>query len=121
MGNSQVIAAILDFGQVYDEFSISALSSPRHLTETSGHFLWSCEASSAIWAACNRRLQKSTIKDGDFLRILEHLITRLEPQDMELLAVVEQKMWLRRNRLVFGGTIQPLTCLVECAKVQRDA
>lgn len=84
--------------------------------ETSEHFLWRCEASSVIWAECNRRLQKSTIKEGDFLSIFEPLTSRLEPQAMELVAVVAQKMWLRRNRLVFGGTIQPPTCLVESAK-----
>lgn len=50
--------------------------------ETSGHFFWRCEASLMIWAECNRRLQKSTIAEGDFLSIFLHLISRLEPQDM---------------------------------------
>jgi hypothetical protein len=32
--------------------------------ETSGHVLWSCEASTAVWAECTRGIQKCVIERG---------------------------------------------------------
>lgn len=59
--------------------------------------------------------------NGDFLTIFEHLSNRLEVGDMELVAVVAQKIWLRRNKVVFGGAVLDSTCLVKSTKETLEA
>jgi hypothetical protein len=44
--------------------------------------------STAVWAECNRRIQKSVLEEGDFLTIFEQLSNRMEAGDLELVAVV---------------------------------
>jgi hypothetical protein len=50
--------------------------------ETSGHFLWRCAMSTAVWAECSRRIQKCTIANGDFLAIFHELSSRLEVSEL---------------------------------------
>jgi hypothetical protein len=59
---------------------------------------------------------KSVSADGDFLTIFEHLTQRLERDELELLATIAQKVWHRRNRVVFGGVIMPPRRLSNHAK-----
>jgi hypothetical protein len=84
--------------------------------ETSSHVIWQCPASTDVWAECNRRNQKTVIVDVSFLAIFEHLQSRLETEEMELVSLVAQKLWFRRNRVIFGGIAMSPTCLVKCAQ-----
>lgn len=56
------------------------------------------------------------IVDGAFLPIFEHLTTRLGAEEMELVSIIAQELWLRRNRVVFGDSVMPPTYLVKCTQ-----
>jgi hypothetical protein len=84
-------------------------------TESSGHALWWCNASQVIWAEASRRLQKCTSDKTDFLTLLGHLSSHLEREELELFAMVAQQIWLRRNRVVFGGPVSNPQSLVKYA------
>lgn len=38
--------------------------------------------------------------DDDFLSIIEKLMERLDDEDLELVAMVARRIWLRRNTMV---------------------
>jgi hypothetical protein len=84
--------------------------------ETISHALWRCRAVSSVWTECSGPIQKSVSADDDFLTIFEHLTQRLERDELELLATIAQKVWHRRNRVVFGGVIMPPRRLSNHAK-----
>lgn len=88
--------------------------------ESNGHLLWWCDASKAVWAECSQRIQKCTIKEEYFLTIFGKLSDRLEQEDLELVAMVTQKIWLRRNRVVFGEPVMPPSCLLKSAIESLD-
>jgi hypothetical protein len=54
------------------------------------------------------------VADGEFLSIFEHLNLRLSVEDLGLVSV--KKIWLRRNKMIFGGPVMPPTCLIKCAE-----
>lgn len=83
--------------------------------ESSAHVIWRCPASVAVWAECNRRIQKTVIPEGEFLSIFEHLSKQLGDEDLELVAVIAQKLWLRHNTVVYGGVFLNPICLIKCA------
>jgi hypothetical protein len=39
--------------------------------ETTGHVLWGCAATKAIWSMIGRKIQKRSIGDKDFVFIVE--------------------------------------------------
>jgi hypothetical protein len=49
---------------------------------------------------------------GIFLAIFHDLSSWLEVSELELMAITAHKLWTRRNRIVFGGKLLPLKCLV---------
>jgi hypothetical protein len=84
--------------------------------ESSAHVIWRCSASIAVWSECNRSIQKCVVADGEILSIFEHLNLRLSVEDLGLVFVIAQKVWLRRNKMIFGGPVMPPTCLIKCAE-----
>jgi hypothetical protein len=88
--------------------------------ESSAHVIWRCLASVAVWAECNWRIQKIVIPEGEYLSIFEHLSNRLGVEDLELVAVIAQKLWLRRNTVVYGGAFLNPICLIKCATEELE-
>jgi hypothetical protein len=86
------------------------------VAESVCHSLWWCRATSTVWNECGVRIHISALKDGDFLSIFEQLSNRLDREDLELLALIAQKIWYRRNNIVFGGALLPPRCLANSAK-----
>jgi ribonuclease HI len=84
--------------------------------ESCAHVIWRCPASIAVWSECNRSIQKCVVADGAFLSIFEHLNFRLNVADLGLVSVIAQKIWLRRNKMIFGGPVMPPTCLIKYAE-----
>jgi hypothetical protein len=56
--------------------------------ETMGHVLWSFPATKYIWSRCGSKIQKRSIKNAEFVFILEELLQYLGKEDIELMAVV---------------------------------
>jgi hypothetical protein len=84
--------------------------------ESTGHTLWSCEAARAVWSESPRAIQKCAIDAPDFLGIFSHLCDRLELEDLELSAIIAQRLWHRRNQWVFENNFSPPKCLLTGAK-----
>lgn len=61
-------------------------------TERTGHIIWSCSSCIDVWAECNRKIQKCSNDEDDFLSILEKLTERLDDGDLELVAMVARKI-----------------------------
>jgi hypothetical protein len=56
--------------------------------------------------------------DDSFVNIWMMLSRRLEEGEMQLVAVVVRLIWLRRNRLIFGGDFQSPSVLYRMAQEQ---
>jgi hypothetical protein len=52
--------------------------------------------------------------EANFLTIFCYLSTHLEPEELEWVATVAQKIWFRRNPVVFEGVVLPPLCLLKC-------
>jgi hypothetical protein len=78
-----------------------------------GHALWRCVSAQAVWGCCEGPIQKSSVEAEEFFDIFAILCDRLEDTELERFASVAHKIWSRRNRLVFGGTILPPTVLIK--------
>lgn len=61
------------------------------------------------------RSKKKCIEHEDFVIIVETLQQELEPNDLELMAVMAQNLWLRRNVVVHWGLLNHATLLVSKA------
>jgi hypothetical protein len=85
-------------------------------SESSTHAVWLCDAAKAVWSECPSRIQKSSSGNDDFLTLFGMLNGRLDLEDMELFAMVAQRIWFRRNRFVFEGVFTPPNCLIRGAK-----
>jgi hypothetical protein len=69
--------------------------------ETNGHGLWGCDVARAVWAERTRGIQKHAIEANEFLTIFSSLSDQLDQEELELVAMTTQKLWLRRNQWVF--------------------
>jgi len=54
--------------------------------------------------------------EDNFFGIFCYLCDRLDSEEMELAVIIAHKIWLRRNLLVFGGSIPSPSILVKGAK-----
>jgi hypothetical protein len=63
------------------------------VAESSGHSLWWCEASQAVWAEASKRIQKCTSDEDDFLTIFSHLSDNLDRETLEWFTMVAQRIW----------------------------
>jgi hypothetical protein len=85
-------------------------------SESSFHDVWLCDAAKAVRSECPPRIQKSSLGNDDFLTLFGSLNGRMDVEDMELFAMVAQRIWFRRNRFVFEEVFTPPNCLIRGAK-----
>jgi ribonuclease HI len=84
--------------------------------ESTSHVIWRCPAAQAIWSCCGRSINKSVVMEDNFYGIFCYLCDRLDMEEMEFAVIVAHKIWLRRNLMVFGGSIPSPSILVKGAK-----
>lgn len=75
-----------------------------------------CVAAKSVWSECSSRIHKCVSGNTDFLTLFGVLSSRLEREELELFAMVAQRIWFRRNIYVFDGIFLPPSSLVKCAK-----
>lgn len=85
-------------------------------TESCYHALWSCVAARAVWSECPNRINKCNFSAGDFLTLFGMLSKRFDVEEMEIIAVVVQRIWFQRNRYIFEGKMTSPSCLIKGAK-----
>jgi len=85
------------------------------------HDLWSCPAVQDIWGCGPRIFQKSSFMGTSFQQLFRYFSDRLCNEDLVLMAFLFQRIWFRRNRIVFDTKwIHPST-VVQQAKAGLDA
>jgi len=62
------------------------------LPKTSRHLLWWSRVSIKVWAGSSRLIQKCVTQEGNFLTIFEDLSSRLEIEELELVAMIAQRL-----------------------------
>jgi hypothetical protein len=72
----------------------------------------------AVWQECGKKIQKLSLGEGDGKSLLQFLLGKLEGEDVQMVCVVSQLIWLRRNDLVFGCELKaPGSILAEAQRV----
>ena len=71
--------------------------------ETMTHILWRCSAAQDEWGCEPKKLQKGIDEGLTFAQVLTTMIGRFDMEEIELMAVMAQKIWFRRNAMVRGG------------------
>ena len=79
--------------------------------ESVTHALWGCAAVQDVWAGSILKLQKGVSAFSDFMQLMEHLVTRLSIDEMELLWVQCWLVWNQRNCVLYGGQLKHPTNL----------
>lgn len=70
---------------------------------------------------CHNKIQKLSILESDGLCLFEKLMEQLYYTDLELVAFLARRIWLRRNSVIFGGEFTSLFGLVNSAQDSRVA
>lgn len=65
------------------------------------HALWECKAANDIWTDKRSLVQKWSCKETDFMKLWEKLMARLNMTQLEEMAILFRRVWLRRNEYVF--------------------
>ncbi|KAF5458726.1 hypothetical protein F2P56_022736, partial [Juglans regia] len=65
------------------------------------HILWSCPSAADVWAESNSPMKKWANEGVDFMSLWIKMINALKNEDIEWMAVVMRRIWLRRNRFIF--------------------
>ena len=64
-----------------------------------------------VWAGSILKLQKGVSTFSDFMQFMEHLVTRLSTNEMELFWVQCWLVWNQRNCVLYGGQLKHPTSL----------
>ncbi|XP_042939506.1 uncharacterized protein LOC122274538 [Carya illinoinensis] len=75
----------------------------KQVEETTCHVVWSCMAASDVWADQFSVVQKWDSRDMNFCSLWELLTTGLCLKQLEQVACVMRRIWLRQNQFIFEG------------------
>ena len=79
--------------------------------ESVTHALSGCAAVQDVWAGSIPKLQKGVSTFSDFMQLIEHLVSRLSTDKMELFWVQCWLIWNQRNCVLYGGQLKHSTSL----------
>lgn len=65
------------------------------------HVLRGCPAANDVWAVDCSPIQKWSTREVDFLQLWAKLITSLQQDELEWVAVTMRMLWIRRNLFIF--------------------
>ncbi|XP_042983239.1 uncharacterized protein LOC122312645 [Carya illinoinensis] len=69
--------------------------------ETICHVLWSCPATSDVWAENGSGLQKWPSEEKDFYVLWFEMQTKLQQSKLEEVSMILRGLWTRRNMMIF--------------------
>lgn len=70
---------------------------------------------------CNRKIQKLSISADDGFLLVEIWMEQLDQEDLNIVACVARRIWLRRNSIVFDGPLSSLALLVQSTTAALEA
>ena len=79
--------------------------------ESVTHALWGCAAVQDVWAGSISKLQKGVSAFNDFMQLMEHLVSRLSTDKMELFWVQCWLIWNQCNCVLYGAQLKHSTSL----------
>ena len=84
--------------------------------ESVTHALWGCAAVQDVWSGSIPKLQKGVSAFSDFMQLMEHLMSQLSTDEMELFWVQCWLIWNQRNCVLYGGQLKHPTNLTKRAE-----
>lgn len=75
------------------------------------HVLWTCPVEVDVYGQGVSPVRKWHTYYGDFTGLWRELLMRLDGQQLDQIAIVSHKLWVRRNRWVFEQKFQSPTAL----------
>jgi hypothetical protein len=75
--------------------------------ETAFHILWQCPSAGDVWGTAGRVFQKSCFIGPDFIRVVEGMIRKCNPEEFLQFVGIARRIWLRRNavRVLFTSKL----------------
>jgi len=81
------------------------------------HAMWSCRATQDVWDSGPLIFQKSSFIGISFQQLLSFFSNRPGRDDLNLMAILSQRIWFRRNKLVFDDVLLHPSTVVQEAKM----
>jgi ribonuclease HI len=81
--------------------------------ETTVHILWQCPSAVDVWSIGSAKLQKSSCSGKNFRQIVEDILEKSDQEDVILFAGIARRLWMRRNEVVFGGSLASPQALLQ--------
>jgi len=81
------------------------------------HAVWSCGAARDVWGTTKSCFQKCSCEGPTFRDLFVYCMGRLSRDELEQMAVIARKIWLRRNALIFDGKFAHPDVVFDEAKV----
>jgi hypothetical protein len=69
--------------------------------ETICHTFWECPVARVVWGGNSSIFHKCQWAGNDFKLLLKYCLERVSREELDLMAVVSRRIWLRRNSLIF--------------------
>lgn len=86
------------------------------------HALWSCPAAKDVWGCSHSCFQKLYCEGTNFSMLVEFCMGKLCKDELDLMAVISRRIWLRRNAMVFEGKFaHPNDVFSDAAKYGFDS
>ncbi|XP_035547261.1 uncharacterized protein LOC118348858 [Juglans regia] len=93
------------------------------------HVLWTCPASSDVWAEKGSSFQKWNSKGEDFVELWLKMVEGLPQSELERGVAIMHSIWIRRNKWVFDNCFsspfsvmrKAQVCLDEFQEAQRES
>ena len=83
------------------------------LDESSGHALWSCRTTEAVWCETRLKLPSFHVPPSDFIDIVWEIKNRCERVNWELFATTVWGIWNNRNQVRHGGQCKSYEVIVK--------
>jgi hypothetical protein len=80
-------------------------------------WIFSCDSARDAWCVSSRRLQKkSSMTFENFFQVVEDTFEQGDSEEIRLFVGIARRLWLRRNDVVYGGSLLHPSLLVQKKK-----
>lgn len=88
--------------------------------ETTIHALWTCLGANDVLAEKGSPLKKLVSLEVDFMKLRQKLSSSSQQKEMDLIAIIMRRIWLRRNSLIFYKKFKHPKTLLRGALLEMD-
>ncbi|XP_041027010.1 uncharacterized protein LOC121267230 [Juglans microcarpa x Juglans regia] len=84
------------------------------------HVLWSCPASTDVWAERGSPVHKWNSNGGGFEELWQEMVRKLRQSELERVVAIMHSIWYRRNAWVFESSFSSPKSVIKKALVRLD-